>query len=152
MLCPRKLWTGSLVSWKTAEGLAPETRARAPGYPLRSGESKRAGFSLELMVSNLQETVYKLSGAVHGCRESVTGSSKLERNNKVAGTVVWAGCVNGLRLDPTGLSKTMMEYRACSGQCIYSRVASTDRQRPSAWRGCVIIPHFNREGERVTVA
>jgi hypothetical protein len=31
---------------------------------MRTGDSKRAGFSVELMVSNLQETVYKLIGAV----------------------------------------------------------------------------------------
>jgi hypothetical protein len=33
---------------------------------MRSGDSKKAGFSVELMVSNLQETVCKLSGAVQG--------------------------------------------------------------------------------------
>src|SRR4029077_12255879 len=33
--------------------------------PMRSGDSKRAGFSVELMVSNLQETVYNLTGAQH---------------------------------------------------------------------------------------
>jgi hypothetical protein len=32
---------------------------------MRSGGSKRAGFSVELMVSNLQETVCKLIGAGH---------------------------------------------------------------------------------------
>jgi hypothetical protein len=31
---------------------------------MRSGDSKRDGFSGKLRVSNLRETVYKLSGAV----------------------------------------------------------------------------------------
>jgi hypothetical protein len=39
---------------KTAEDLSPEERASAPGCPLRSGDTKRAGFSVELMVSNVQ--------------------------------------------------------------------------------------------------
>src|SRR4029077_14240618 len=47
---------------KIAEGLLPESRASAPGCPLRSGDSKRAEFSVELMVSNVQPTVQKLSG------------------------------------------------------------------------------------------
>ena len=74
-----KLWTGGLVSWmleppefiqdpspqKTAEGLSPESRASVPGCPLRSGDSKRAEFLAERIVYNVQQTVRKLSGAVH---------------------------------------------------------------------------------------
>jgi hypothetical protein len=50
---------------KTIEDLSPEEQGSASGCPLRSGVTKTAGFSVELMVSNLQETAYKLSGAVH---------------------------------------------------------------------------------------
>jgi hypothetical protein len=49
---------------KTTEDLSPEGRGSAPGCPLRSGVTKTAGFSVELIVSNIRETVYKLSGAV----------------------------------------------------------------------------------------
>ena len=50
---------------KKAEDLSPEERASPPGCPLRSGDRKRAGFYVELMVSYDQQTVHKLSGAVH---------------------------------------------------------------------------------------
>ena len=50
---------------KTAEDQSPEERASAPGCPLRSGDTKRAGFSAELKVSNVQQAVHKLSGAQH---------------------------------------------------------------------------------------
>src|SRR5207247_2959218 len=49
---------------RTAEDLSPEERASAPGCPLRSGDTKRAGFSAELKVSNVQQAVHKLSRAV----------------------------------------------------------------------------------------
>jgi hypothetical protein len=56
---------------KTAEDLSPEERASAPGCPLRSGDRKRAGFSVELMVSNDQQTVHKLRGAVQFTHDSL---------------------------------------------------------------------------------
>jgi hypothetical protein len=49
---------------KTAEGLSPEERASVPGCPLKSGDLKRAGFSVELTGFNVQQTAQKLSGAV----------------------------------------------------------------------------------------
>jgi hypothetical protein len=50
---------------KIAEDLSLESRSSAPGCPLRSGDLKKAGFSAELMGSNVQQTVQKLSGAVY---------------------------------------------------------------------------------------
>jgi hypothetical protein len=76
---PLKLWTGSVVSWMqethsiysrpiaAEDSRGPLTRVTSEciGCPLRSGDSKRAGFSVELMGSNVQQTVRKLGGAVH---------------------------------------------------------------------------------------
>jgi hypothetical protein len=39
-------------------------RANMPGFPLRSGDTKRAGFSAELKISNVRQAVHKLSGKV----------------------------------------------------------------------------------------
>jgi hypothetical protein len=53
---------------QTAEGLSPESRASAPGCPLRSEELKRAEFFAEMIVYNIQQTVQRLSGAVQLAR------------------------------------------------------------------------------------
>jgi hypothetical protein len=52
-------------SQKTGEDLSPEQWASAPGCPLSSGATKRAEFSVEWMGSNVQQTVHKLTEAVH---------------------------------------------------------------------------------------
>ncbi len=66
---------------KTTEDLSPEERGSAPGCPLRSGVTNTAGFSVELMVSNIQQTVHKLSGAqqrsAETARRGCTGHSAL---------------------------------------------------------------------------
>src|SRR3981081_4630760 len=56
---------------KTAEAHSTDSRANASGCPLRSEDLKRAGFSVELMGSHVQQTVQKLSRAaqVSHCRK-----------------------------------------------------------------------------------
>jgi hypothetical protein len=46
-------------------GPFPESRASVPGSPIKSGDSKWAEFFAERLIYNVQQTVYKSSGAVH---------------------------------------------------------------------------------------
>jgi hypothetical protein len=91
---PLKLWTGGLVSWmqnpteiienpsqqKTAEAQSTDSRASTPGYPLRSGDSKRAEFFAERMVYNVQQTVKTVSGAVQLTSKNQAGNQMQNRD------------------------------------------------------------------------
>jgi len=81
---------------KTAEGLSTGYRASAPGCPLKSGNSKRAGFSVELMVSNVQQTVRKLSGAVHFSSKRVVFGSQTSYSDGLICHAVWTCRLSGI--------------------------------------------------------
>ena len=50
---------------KTAEALSTESRASAPGCPLRSGASDATEFFIKRLVTNEKRSVRNLSGARH---------------------------------------------------------------------------------------
>ena len=77
---------------KTAEGLSPQSRASVPGCPFASGDSKAAGFSVEMIVYNVQQTAQKLSGAVHfsssSPREPISGRPRKARSFQLLATTL----------------------------------------------------------------